>query len=118
MNFQAAFLRVKLESLDDEIEARRLVARRYLKEISNKKIQLPVWNSTEENVFHLFPIRTKNRDGLQDFLKTNGVETLIHYPLSPYLQSAYKEYNDLVYEFSEALSRRATKYSDKSSNER
>lgn len=100
---QAAFLRVKLESLDHEIEARRLVARRYLKEISNKKIQLPVWNSTEENVFHLFPIRTKNRDGLQDFLKTNGVETLIHYPLSPYLQSAYKEYNDLVFEFSEAL---------------
>ena len=78
------------------------MARRYLKEISNKK-QLPVWKSNEENVFHLFPIRTKNRDGLQDYLNLMVLKLLIHYPLSPYLQSAYKEYNDLVYEFAETL---------------
>ena len=54
-------------------------------------------------MFHLFPIRTKDRDRLQDYLRSNGIETLIHYPLSPHLQSAYKEYNDLVYEFAETL---------------
>lgn len=100
---QAAFLGVKLKFLDNEIKARRLVAKRYLNEISNKKIQLPVWKSNEENVFHLFPIRTVERDKLQDYLESNGIETLIHYPLSPHLQAAYKEYNNLVYEFSETL---------------
>ena len=100
---QAAFLSVKLAFLDNEIEARRVVAKRYLKEILNTEIQLPVWKSNEEHVFHLFPIRTKDRDRLQDYLKSNGIETLIHYPLSPHLQSAYKEYNDLVYEFAETL---------------
>ena len=83
---QAAFLSVKLAFLDNEIEARRVVAKRYLKEILNTEIQLPVWKSNEEHVFHLFPIRTKDRDRLQDYLRSNGIETLIHYPLSPHLQ--------------------------------
>jgi len=87
---QAAVLSVKLKYLDDDNQTRRTIANKYLKQISNLKIILP--NSTDEygHVWHLFVIRTDKRKKLQHFLLQNRIETLIHYPIAPHKQKAYK----------------------------
>ena len=86
---QAAFLNVKLPHLDSENELRRVIAKRYLDGIKNDKIILPTWDCTQNHVFHLFVIRTENRQELQDYLKQNNIETLIHYPIPPHKQNAF-----------------------------
>ncbi|WP_426726212.1 DegT/DnrJ/EryC1/StrS family aminotransferase [Cronobacter dublinensis] len=90
---QAAILRVKLPYLDKENEARKKIAHRYINEIKNQHISLPVLGKEEAHVWHLFVIRTQHRDLLQQHLTQSGVQTLIHYPLPPHKQQAYKEYN-------------------------
>ena len=92
---QAAFLNVKLKYIQDDIENRRKVANYYLKNIKNKNIILPTVLQDEGHVWHLFVIRTKNRSLLQEYLKTNGVQTLIHYPIPIHKQKAYKEFKIL-----------------------
>ena len=99
---QAAFLNVKLKYLDTENQYRRQIAGRYLSKIKNPAIQLPFPVNTEiqpsdnlEHAWHLFVIRCKEREKLQDYLTTNGVQTLIHYPIPPNKQLAYKEMNHL-----------------------
>ncbi|MGL2964784.1 DegT/DnrJ/EryC1/StrS family aminotransferase [Flavobacterium sp. RSB2_4_14] len=86
---QAAFLNIKLPHLDNENELRRNIAKRYINEIKNDKITLPFWNQTHNHVFHLFVIRTANRDELQEYLKQSNIETLIHYPIPPHKQKAF-----------------------------
>jgi dTDP-4-amino-4,6-dideoxygalactose transaminase len=86
---QAAFLNVKLPNLDADNEHRRTIAKRYLSEIKNDKITLPFWDFSDNHVFHLFVIRTEKRKELQDYLKQNGIETLIHYPIPPHKQKAF-----------------------------
>lgn len=88
---QAAFLRVKLKHLDDEIRRRRKVALRYLECISNPQIRLPDVAENLAHVWHLFVVRSNERDHLQSYLAANGVQTLIHYPVPPHKQVAYKE---------------------------
>lgn len=88
---QAAMLRVKLAHLDEEIEDRRRIAHFYLENIRNEKIVLPTLTARTAHVWHLFTIRTKDRDGLHKFLKDRGINTLIHYPVPPHRQDAYKE---------------------------
>ncbi len=85
---QAAFLNVKLPHLNSENEKRRVIAKRYLSEVKNDKIILPYWNESENHVFHLFVIRTEKRNELQNYLKENGIETIIHYPIPPHKQKA------------------------------
>jgi dTDP-4-amino-4,6-dideoxygalactose transaminase len=92
---QAAFLNIKLPHLYTENEARKRIAKRYLSEIKNKKIELPICNNFNEHVFHLFVIRTENRDDLQEYLNSNGIETVIHYPIPPHKQKALQDYNHL-----------------------
>ena len=87
---QAAFLNVKLPFLDADNEARRTIARRYLSEIKNDKITLPNWNLSNNHIFHLFVIRTENREELQNYLLKNSIETVIHYPIPPHKQEAFK----------------------------
>ncbi len=87
---QAAFLRVKLKYLDIWTSNRRKVADYYLHNINNKYIKLPE-KSDKDNVWHIFPILCCNRDGLQVYLKNNGVMTQIHYPIPIYEQQAYQE---------------------------
>ncbi len=101
---QAAVLDVKLKYIDNENAARRDIAKRYISEISNPTIILPE-NPTDENehVWHLFVIRTENRDDLQKYLTENKVQTLIHYPIPPHQQQAYKEWNDLSFPISEKI---------------
>jgi dTDP-4-amino-4,6-dideoxygalactose transaminase len=90
---QAAFLSVKLPNLDKDNNKRREIALQYLQEIKNPKIILPKVIDMEKHVFHLFVIRTKNRDDLQTYLLQNGIQTLIHYPIAPHKQKALKEFS-------------------------
>ena len=100
---QAAMLRVKLRYLDEEIEKRREIASYYLNNIKNKKVVLPKVQDTKSHVWHLFVIRVEDREHFQDYLSQNEVQTLIHYPLPPHKQVAYKEWNDESYPISEKI---------------
>ncbi len=100
---QAAMLRVKLRYLDKEVEKRREIANYYLENIKNKNIILPVVRAESNHVWHLFVIRTTKRDELQKYLLDNGVQTLIHYPLPPHKQNAYKEWKNESYPISEQI---------------
>lgn len=102
---QAAFLNVKLHNLDVENNARKFIAKRYLSEIKNKKIILPFWDFSNNHVFHLFVIRTKNRDELQQYLLENGIQTLIHYPIPSHQQNAFSNWNHLSFPITEKIHR-------------
>lgn len=88
---QAALLSVKLPALDQETAQRRHIANRFITEIINPKIILPQVKVQESHVWHLFVIRTDNRTELQTYLTEKGVQTIIHYPIPPHKQLAYKE---------------------------
>ena len=100
---QAALLRVKLRYLDKEVEKRREIANYYLQNIKNENIILPTLRAEDNHVWHLFVIRTSKRDELQKYLLDNGVQTLIHYPIPPHNQNAYKEWNNESYPISEQI---------------
>lgn len=102
---QAAFLNVKLPHLDKENAVRKSIAKRYLTEIRNPKIHLPECDDFEKHVFHLFVIRTANRNELQEYLKQNGIETLIHYPVPPHQQKALSAWQSLSFPITEAIHR-------------
>ena len=104
---QAAILRVKLRYLDEEIRKRRVIANHYLKNIFNNIILLPSVRAENNHVWHLFVIRTKKRDLLQKELANNGVETLIHYPIPPHKQKAYKEWDSQNLPISERIHNQA-----------
>lgn len=86
---QAAFLSVKLKSLDKWTDERKAIADKYYKGIENSRITLPEY--TEENVYHIFPVLSDDRDSLQKYLEEKGIHTLIHYPTAIHLQDAYKD---------------------------
>lgn len=103
---QAAMLAVKLNYLDKETQHRRLIADIYLNEIKSDAIQLPKCDSAKSNeshVWHLFVIKTKYRQELQDYLAANNVQTLIHYPVPPHKQQAYSQLFHLRLPLSELL---------------
>ncbi len=101
---QAAVLDVKLKYLDGENQQRREVAKRYCNEIVNPKILLPnIPENGEEQVWHLFVIRSKERQNLQKYLMEKGIQTQIHYPIPPHKQEAYKELNGLSFPITEAI---------------
>jgi dTDP-4-amino-4,6-dideoxygalactose transaminase len=100
---QAAILDVKLKYLDIELEKRKKVADLYLKTITNPHIKLPIVNDRDSHVFHLFPILTEKRDDLQSYLKENGIQTIIHYPIPPHKQECYKEMNHLSFPITEEI---------------
>ncbi|MCS3802729.1 dTDP-4-amino-4,6-dideoxygalactose transaminase [Chromobacterium alkanivorans] len=84
---QAAFLRVKLNHLDAQTEIRRQFAAAYSKQLCD--VIVPHVISDAMPVWHLYVIRTKQRDQLLQRLKDLGVMALIHYPVPPHLQGAY-----------------------------
>ena len=89
---QAAVLDVKLKYLDEENSRRRSNALYYIKNISNPYVCVPSESYWRESVFHIFPLMTSQRDLLQSYLKENGVQTDIHYPIPPHLQRAYSQW--------------------------
>lgn len=99
---QAAVLRTKLPYIDDNNKRRQEIANYYLDNIRHSDIILPHLTSTNlkskiENahVWHLFVIRTLKRKKLQEYLTKNKIQTLIHYPIPPHRQNAYKEWAHL-----------------------
>lgn len=100
---QAAILRVKLKYLAEDTEIRQKIAKYYLENIKNSKITLPHVSFDKAHVWHLFVIKTENRENLQNYLKQHEIETLIHYPIAIHKQQAYKELNHLSYPIAEEL---------------
>lgn len=107
---QAAFLDVKLKYLEAENQYRRQIAQYYCKNISHPDIILPGrpdFFTTEQSnlthVWHLFVVRTSNRQKLQDHLAAAGIQTLIHYPIPPHKQLAYKHMNEQTFELTESI---------------
>ncbi|MFC3159600.1 DegT/DnrJ/EryC1/StrS family aminotransferase [Chryseobacterium arachidis] len=102
---QAAVLDVKLKYLDTDNAKRRKVAEQYISQIKNSDIILPnVEGLPESHVWHLFVIRTKRRNELQEFLSKNNIQSLIHYPIPPHQQQCYTEYSELQLPITERLS--------------
>ena len=99
-----SFLRVKLPYLREENQRRKDIANAYLKGINNSLIELPK-NVSDHNshVWHLFVIRTSDRNGLSEFLKDNGVSSMIHYPIPPHKQEALNDYNFLSLPITERI---------------
>ena len=102
---QAAILSVKLKHLDADNVLRRQVARQYLAHIDHPAITLPQVPDWDANVFHIFPILCESRDDLQQYLKDNGVQTLIHYPIPPHKQKCYADWNGWSFPVSERIHR-------------
>lgn len=107
---QAAILRTKLPRLDADNQRRREIAQYYLNNIKNPLITLPdnnlepgTLNLELSNVWHLFVIRTQQRDKLQQYLTAHDIQTLIHYPIPPHKQLAYNEWNDLSFPITEQI---------------
>ena len=100
---QAAFLNVKLKYIEEDIDGRRKVANFYLDNIKNDKIVLPKVLEQEGHVWHLFVVRVADRNKFQEYLSNHNIQTLIHYPIPPHKQEAYKEYNDLTFEITEKI---------------
>ncbi|MFQ5821522.1 MAG: DegT/DnrJ/EryC1/StrS family aminotransferase [Candidatus Heimdallarchaeota archaeon] len=85
---QAAILRVKLKHLDEWNEKRRKVARLYNEFLENSVVT-PTQREYAKHVYHVYAIRHKNRDKLEEHLEKNGIQTLIHYPIPVHKQKAY-----------------------------
>lgn len=101
---QAAVLDVKLKYIDEENKHRRSIATRYCNEIKNTEIILPEHPASAlEHVWHLFVVRTSEREKLQSFLSERGIQTLIHYPVPPHKQQAYSEWNEWVFPLTEKI---------------
>lgn len=99
----AAVLDVKLKYLDEDNKKRRELAAYYYEHINNPLIILPKRIDDENNVYHQFPILCERRDELQEHLKENGIQTLIHYPIPPHKQECYKEWKDRNYPITEKI---------------
>ncbi len=102
---QAAFLRIKLHLLDNDNTRRQEIAKRYVSEIKNNKIQHPTYSRTLDHVFHLFVVRVKNREDFILHLQKNEIGLLIHYPIAPHKQQAFPEYNNLRFPITEKIHR-------------
>jgi dTDP-4-amino-4,6-dideoxygalactose transaminase len=86
---QAAVLSVKLGYLDKWNARRVKIAARYLGGLENTSLDLPYVDQSSQPAWHLFVVRTPERDALRAHLHANGIHTMIHYPIPPHLQDAY-----------------------------
>jgi dTDP-4-amino-4,6-dideoxygalactose transaminase len=105
---QAAMLRVKLRDLDDQTRLRREIAVAYGQGIVNPLVTNPIppdatVERLESHVFHLYVVRVKARTAFQARLKAKSIDTIIHYPIPPHKQQAYRQYNHLSLPITEAI---------------
>lgn len=87
---QAAILRVKLASLDSWTVRRRQIADYYNNALKNAGLGLPIERQWASHVYHLYVIRSIERDGLRHHLADTGVQSLVHYPIPVHQQPAYR----------------------------
>lgn len=102
---QAAVLSVRLRYLDEDNAERRRIALRYIEEVNNTLLTLPSHDYWRHSVFHIFPVLTPRRDMLQEYLKDNGVQTVIHYPIPPHHQQCYSQWSSLSLPVTERIHR-------------
>lgn len=88
---QASLLRIKLKHLDELNNERMLIAQKYNNEINNKLIEKPKILEGATTVNHLYVIKTKHREELINYLNEKQIATIVHYPIPPFLQEAYKD---------------------------
>lgn len=100
---QAAFLNVKLKYIEQDIEARKNISNYYLENIKNESVALPKVLNQQGHVWHLFVIKTTKRNDLQKYLVDKGIQTLIHYPIAPNKQQAYRNLNHLDFPITEKI---------------
>lgn len=105
---QAALLRIKLQHLDAETRMRQEIALAYGQGIKNPLVRMPIAQGItladmSNHVFHLFVVRVQKRAAFQAHLKAAGIDTLIHYPIPPHKQEAYKVFNELNLPVTEAI---------------
>lgn len=100
---QAAVLRVKLRYLDTDNARRRAIAMQYVSNIRNPRLRLPSAEYCQESVHHIFPVLCTERDELQQYLLTGGVQTMIHYPIPPHRQHCYTEMSALSLPITERI---------------
>lgn len=103
---QAAFLTTKLKHLDRWNRERQRIAQRYLSEIINPQINLPSKIDAVQPVWHIFAVRSKERDRLEKYLNEKGIGTNKHYPIPLHLQKAYEDLHILqgAYPIAEEIS--------------
>lgn len=100
---QAAVLDIKLKHLDSDNNKRREISKYYRENIKNSKLILPDTYDEKSHVWHIFAVRTQNRDEFQKYLTEKGIQTIIHYPTPPHKQGAYKEWNNLSFPITEEI---------------
>lgn len=100
---QAAMLRVKLTHLEFETQRRQDIARQYRAGINNPLIALPEVDNEKQHVWHLFVINCEHRNKLQNYLLSQNIQTLIHYPIPPHKQKAYPQWNNICLPITECL---------------
>ena len=88
---QGAILRVKLRHLDQWTELRRAAASKYTRLLADCGVELPREMPWAHHVYHVYTLRTKDRDALQATLQTEGIQTAVHYALPVHLQPAYAD---------------------------
>jgi len=100
---QAVFLNIKLTVLDSDNNLRKGIAKRYLNEITNPKIELPYYDLSDNHVFHVFVIRVLDRSHFMSYLDKHNIGYLIHYPIAPHHQKALLPYKSLYLPITEAI---------------
>ncbi|MBU2919960.1 DegT/DnrJ/EryC1/StrS family aminotransferase [Winogradskyella psychrotolerans] len=92
-DIQAAFLSIKLKTLDKDNQRRRAIAKAYLKGVNNLKIKLPFYDGSQNHVFYAFVVEVEDRADFTKFLDQNAIEWLIHYPIPPHQQKALQTFS-------------------------
>ncbi len=101
---QAGFLNIKLKYLIKETISRRKNAKYFIENICNENLILPAFpKESSSHVWHLFVIRTSNRRKFIKFLEKNKIQTIIHYPIAPHKQAAFKEFHKKSFPISEKI---------------
>ena len=102
-SLQAAILNLKLLHIQDWIDKRQEVAKKYLDQLSAiSEIKLPYIDSVKAHAWHLFVIQHEDRDGLALFLRENGVQTAVNYPVALPFLKAYERYGHVPADFPNA----------------
>ncbi|MBV7270432.1 DegT/DnrJ/EryC1/StrS family aminotransferase [Winogradskyella luteola] len=105
-DLQAAFLSIKLKYLDLDNEKRRAIAKQYLEGISNPKLKLPSYDGSHNHVFYAFVMEVEDRGSFTKFLDEHKVGWLIHYPLAPHKQNAFRQFSHLKLPLTEQIQER------------
>ncbi|MEQ1955510.1 DegT/DnrJ/EryC1/StrS family aminotransferase [Mesorhizobium sp. CN2-181] len=100
---QGAVLRVKLRHLDDWTEARRARGHQYSSLLADaKNVRAPVEADWRRHVYHVYAVRTHDREALQRTLSAEGIQTGLHYPIPVHLQPAHRDLGYSVGDFPES----------------